>query len=677
MSSLGAGFAAFDAAHGWAVNLFVVIALAAIGVGVSRPAAEHRSVRVGVVAGCVLCLADWVLIEDFGFFGGVGTDPNSMIPMALVFIAGYLAITRLPVRASEAQPTRRSSSRRARTWRERLRADPAYAFRSLAALGALGVTLVGAAPMAVAATEPHADPILAQAIDGTPPTRSTSAPPFTLVDQYGQPVSLASLRGKTVALTFLDPVCTSDCPVIAQEFRQADGMLGAEARRVEMVASTCQPAVHPPDYLAAFDHQEGLEGVPNWLYLTGSLPQLEHVWRSYGANVEYSPGGAMVDHSEFAYVIDATGRIRYILDTDRVPKPRRRSPRSRPRSQTRSRAPSALREPGRMSQRARRRVPRGAALALSVLSLAACGSSAPVPAAPAAPSIPTPLATSVQTSSGTWATVAMGHSNSRSTPSGSSCSPRGQRDMVEPGAGDRCGHERGPRPRHRRPRPARGSASHEHAHVLAADLHRRRRALVVDGTARPGLAARPDALAANSASQLLALVNAAGSNRCCRAPAAPPGGEHRSRERLRSPPRPADAGLWSRLDHRGRLHGGNPTGWRELQPTWRSRHLCGAWWTLAPARSGRRQLARARSHRGARAALRGDGSGVSALLGSSEGSAISLVAAWYDDGRWSSSEPLHVSPSERLSSFGGAGDSDGIFALLHVLFGTVATGCCG
>ncbi len=32
--------------------------------------------------------------------------------------------------------------------------------------------------------------------------------------------------------------------------------------------------------LAAFDKQEGLAGVPNWRYLTGSLPLLRHVWAS-------------------------------------------------------------------------------------------------------------------------------------------------------------------------------------------------------------------------------------------------------------------------------------------------------------------------------------------------------------------------------------------------------------
>ena len=29
----------------------------------------------------MLCLADWVLVEDLGFLGGVGTDPNTMVPI--------------------------------------------------------------------------------------------------------------------------------------------------------------------------------------------------------------------------------------------------------------------------------------------------------------------------------------------------------------------------------------------------------------------------------------------------------------------------------------------------------------------------------------------------------------------------------------------------------------------
>jgi protein SCO1/2 len=173
--------------------------------------------------------------------------------------------------------------------------------------------------MAVATIEPNADPILAQAVDGAPQAVDSPAPAFSLVDQHGAPVSLASLRGKTIAFTFLDDTCTTDCPVIASEFRTADSYLGTEARRVEMVAVNAYPRYIAPDYLAAFDDQEGLEHVANWLYLTGSLAQLRHVWKSYGEAVIYLPAGAMIGHSEYAYVIDANGHTRDVLDTDPGP----------------------------------------------------------------------------------------------------------------------------------------------------------------------------------------------------------------------------------------------------------------------------------------------------------------------------------------------------------------------
>ena len=209
-----------------------------------------------------------MLIEDLGFLGGVGTDPNSMIPMSLVFTAGYLAMTRI-----RSLPTRRvpitAALPAASLW-ERFTARPAYAFRSLAALAAIGIALVGAAPMAVASTDPNADPIVAQAIDGSPDVVNTPAPSFTLVNQSGVKVSLQSLRGKAVALTFFDPVCVSDCPLIAQEFRQADDMLGSNARRVELVAVVINPVYRSRAYLVAFDDQEGLEHLANWNYLTGS-----------------------------------------------------------------------------------------------------------------------------------------------------------------------------------------------------------------------------------------------------------------------------------------------------------------------------------------------------------------------------------------------------------------------
>jgi cytochrome oxidase Cu insertion factor (SCO1/SenC/PrrC family) len=301
------GFGQFDAAHGWAVNLVAVIALAFVGAGllVARP----NVTRWAVIGGAVLCLADWVFIEDLGFFGGVGTDPNSMIPMALVFVAGYLAITRLPAEL----PAPAQATGAIRFWRS---ADPAYLLRAGAALGAFAVVLLGAVPMAAASTSSSADPILTEAVNGIPAQENVPAPSFNLVDQFGHRVTLSSFRGRTVAVTFLDPVCTSDCPVIAQEFRAADAMLGAQAKQVAMVAIVANPIYQSTKFTLAFDRQEYLSDVPNWYFLTGTSAELTKALNEFGASAIVEPAGAMVDHSEFAEVIDRHGFVRTILSTD-------------------------------------------------------------------------------------------------------------------------------------------------------------------------------------------------------------------------------------------------------------------------------------------------------------------------------------------------------------------------
>jgi cytochrome oxidase Cu insertion factor (SCO1/SenC/PrrC family) len=318
-------FTAFDEAHGFAVNLFAVIALAAIGALflTLRP----RLIRPALACFIVLCMADWVLIEDFGFFGGLGTDPNSMIPFALLATAGYLALAGAPAEATAAAPADAATTaappgspwRRLRTFASP-RAMASASIGSVAGVGAIGLIILGAAPMAAAQANPVADTILAQAINGSSSPVDSPAPAFSLTDQYGRTASLASLHGKVVLLTFLDDTCTVDCPLIAQEFRQAGQLLGADAARVELVAVNYNPLYTQVSYIQAFDRQEGLAGVRNWLYLTGSPAQLQHVWASYGVvQAEVLPAGSMIGHGDYAFVIDQSGHMRQELGFDPGP----------------------------------------------------------------------------------------------------------------------------------------------------------------------------------------------------------------------------------------------------------------------------------------------------------------------------------------------------------------------
>ena len=335
LAALLRSFASVTASHGFGVNAFAVAALAIIGIGLLS---RRRELLLPVVIAAVtLCLADWVLVEDFGFFGGLGTDPNSMVPLLLLIAGGYVAVTRTaPAPAAEpaavlppddaaagypdaAQPGGRLSWP---AWRERLRpAGLAGRFASASAQGILAVwagavVLLGAAPLALAQASPNADPIIARALGGSSAPLDLPAAPFRLTDQNGRPVSLASLHGKVVLLTFLDPVCTTDCPLIAQELRVADQMLGAKAANVEIVAIAANPLYYRAGYLRAFDRQERLTGVPNWLYLTGSLSQLRKVWAGYGIAVQVLPGGQMIGHNDLVFAIDAAGHIRTEINSD-------------------------------------------------------------------------------------------------------------------------------------------------------------------------------------------------------------------------------------------------------------------------------------------------------------------------------------------------------------------------
>jgi cytochrome oxidase Cu insertion factor (SCO1/SenC/PrrC family) len=201
-----------------------------------------------------------------------------------------------------------------------VRAFAAAPLRVIAGIAALGVIIVGAAPMAFATVNKTADPITAEALTGSYDGQlNTPAPDFTLTSQTGQRVSLSSLRGKVVLLSFLDPVCTTDCPVIAAEMRVADTLLGSRARDTELVAVVANPTYTSLAYTRAFDLQEGLNTVPNWLYLTGSVNQLATVWHYFGIEVEDLPGGAMAAHNDLAYVISAKGVVQQELSDDPGP----------------------------------------------------------------------------------------------------------------------------------------------------------------------------------------------------------------------------------------------------------------------------------------------------------------------------------------------------------------------
>ncbi len=341
-------FGGFAAEHAVLVNAFVVVALGAIGLALLS--GRRRATRVAVGAALVLSLADWVLVQDFGVFGGVGTDPNSMIPTLLALCASYLALVRpalataparvavagaAPLPPTTGQPAVAATggaARPAAAGQPAATATPAPVARAglprlgpttrlLAVVAACATTALGAVPYAIAAVSPNATTLLAESIDGraTAVPGNVRPPDVPLVEQHGRPVTFEKLHGKVLLVTYIDPVCTTDCPVIAQEFKQADSLLGSEARDVDLVAINANPLYRSPADLRAFDRQEHLEHLPNWIYLTGTVGALRRLWSSFGVEILVPGGGAMVTHPDGAAIIDREGQIRSLANFDPGP----------------------------------------------------------------------------------------------------------------------------------------------------------------------------------------------------------------------------------------------------------------------------------------------------------------------------------------------------------------------
>jgi cytochrome oxidase Cu insertion factor (SCO1/SenC/PrrC family) len=282
--------------------------------------------RATLVGATVFCIVVWVTIQDFGFPGGLGTDPNSMIPWVVLLWTGRRALTSPLPDTERLQPARldgrpvaelggrrwanpgaavRAASRAVTSTSARMLSSA----RSVTAAGAFGVVLVGVVPLALATGSPQAGALIARSIAGESMTVNRPAPDFRLVSQSGQPVSLASLRGTVTLLTFLDPRCVADCPV-ATELKEAGTRLGGADGQVRLVAIAASQFHYSLTDIRALNRSDGLDAVPNWLFLTGSATQLQQAWGGYGIFVSHMAPGSPSVMTDLVFVIDKTGRIR-------------------------------------------------------------------------------------------------------------------------------------------------------------------------------------------------------------------------------------------------------------------------------------------------------------------------------------------------------------------------------
>ena len=139
------------------------------------------------------------------------------------------------------------------------------------------------------------------------------APDFTLADGLtGQTVTLASMRGNVVVLSFLYTRCPDVCPITAALFRSAQKALGVDG--YSFVAVSVDPDGDTPAQVRAFSDAHDLGA--GWHYLIGPRAQLQAVWASYGVGSFPDPSGLGVAHNDAIFVIDRKGRERELIHSD-------------------------------------------------------------------------------------------------------------------------------------------------------------------------------------------------------------------------------------------------------------------------------------------------------------------------------------------------------------------------
>lgn len=133
-----------------------------------------------------------------------------------------------------------------------------------------------------------------------------AAPALGLVNQGGDTVTLASLRGRPVVITFVYAHCETVCPVMVHD------VLAASEGRAVPVLVTLDPWRDTPARLPSIAASWNLPA--DAVLLSGDVETVEFVLNRWKVpRVRNATTGELI-HPTVAYVLDAAGRLRFQTD---------------------------------------------------------------------------------------------------------------------------------------------------------------------------------------------------------------------------------------------------------------------------------------------------------------------------------------------------------------------------
>lgn len=147
------------------------------------------------------------------------------------------------------------------------------------------------------------------------PAISTLVPPggevpdFTLTNQDGQGVSLSSLRGTVVAVTFIYTRCPLPdyCPRMITNLQAIERRFPERVGKdLALAAITFDPQYDTPKRMREYA-QFFKADRPGWQFLTGSVEDVTRVAGMFG--VEFWPEEGLITHTLQTAVVDKEGKL--------------------------------------------------------------------------------------------------------------------------------------------------------------------------------------------------------------------------------------------------------------------------------------------------------------------------------------------------------------------------------
>lgn len=140
-------------------------------------------------------------------------------------------------------------------------------------------------------------------------------PDVTLLDQHGQKVSLASLKGKPVLFDFIYTSCPGPCLLLTARMKQVANALGPIlGKQVRFVSISVDPEHDQPPQLLTYANDQAAD-LDGWLFLTGTPKQIDDVMARFSLTRERE-ADMSPDHALEFFLVAPNGRemLQYLGD---------------------------------------------------------------------------------------------------------------------------------------------------------------------------------------------------------------------------------------------------------------------------------------------------------------------------------------------------------------------------